>query len=280
MDNIIVSTQWLADNLHDANTVLLDASMAKVVGKEPIIYDAPVYIANSLKLDLETKLCDSQASSANAFPSADIFNKQMELLGINKDNLLVIYDNQGIYSAPRAWWIFKTMGFANVFVLDGGLPKWLAEGRDVVSEHKTPAHLTDSDTFVGHLNQALVSDASAVLSSIDNPAVSILDARASARFTGTVSEPRAGLRAGHIPNSVNLPFAHVLDDNCFKTDTALAAIFEPLVTDNTTKLIFSCGSGITACIILMAAHIAGYKDLVLYDGSWSEWGANHALPIA
>ena len=277
MKSPIVSTAWLAAHLEDEHLLLLDTSMNKVVGKEPIVYPSPIYIPQSQRFDLENVFCNLTSSQSNAFPTQTQFNQAAQQLGINNNSTVVLYDNQGIYSSPRAWWIFKAMGFDNVFILDGGLPQWQLEQRVTVSELKSaPLELGD---FIGTFDATLVCDSAYIESKLTSELIAILDARSSARFSGKSPEPRAGVRSGHIPSSINLPFAQTLDNHCFKNAEQLAVVFSQLGVDNKKQIILSCGSGITACIIMVAAHIAGHPQTVLYDGSWSDWGSNNSLPI-
>ena len=282
MASPLVTPEWLQENLDNERLVLIDASMAKVVGKEPIVYDQPVWIPGSRQIDLEGTLCDTESSQLHAFPTEEQFTKESRRLGITAESLVVLYDNQGIYSAPRAWWILRSMGLEAVFVLDGGLPQWLAEERETVSAPVQAA--ASSGSMAGCLAHDRVRDSAYVLRHLEDELVSVIDARSRARFLAEAPEPRPGVRGGHIPNSLNLPFTEVLDGYRFKPTGELKATFEKLVPDlqpgNGHQLVFSCGSGITACIILLAAELAGYDQLSLYDGSWADWGSDESLPVA
>ncbi|WP_076409500.1 sulfurtransferase [Shewanella sp. UCD-KL12] len=283
----IVTTQWLEQNLDNERVILLDASMEKVVGKTPIEYDSLSCIPGAMKIDLEKELCDLSSTQVHAFPTREKFELIVSVLGIKKDSLVVIYDNQGIYSSPRAWWIFQVMGFENTLVLDGGLPQWLAEGRETTSHYKqtAPLPLLNNKESPVDLCSDKVCDSRYVLEKMADKNISIYDARGAARFLGQAAEPRAGIRSGHIPNATNLPFAKVLHGHCLKTPVDLRALFTEVTAIDSnnpiaqTERIFSCGSGITACILILASVTAGHDNNVLYDGSWADWGSNHRLPI-
>ncbi|NMH65702.1 sulfurtransferase [Shewanella salipaludis] len=281
MNYPLVSTAWLEAHLQDEKLVLLDASMDTVIGKEPLIYDRLVCIPGARRFELERQFCDLQSSQIHALPTEAQFSLGIQALGIAPDSLVVIYDNQGIYASPRAWWTFRVMGFDNVFVLDGGLPQWLAEGRKTVNEYQAVDE-TAKGNAVGHYRPQLVCDSAEVLRRLDDAGTAIFDARGAARFQGKAPEPRAGVRSGHIPHSHNLPFTEVLDGYRLRPVAELRRRFAELSGDDADtgkRCICSCGSGITACILILALEAAGYDHAVLYDGSWADWGSNHALPL-
>ncbi|WP_096087623.1 sulfurtransferase [Agaribacterium haliotis] len=282
MENICVSTQWLSENLANDRLVLLDASMSKVVGKNAITYAKASLIPGSRKFCLESSFCDTDSNTVHAFPSQSQFEQGIKGLGLNQRSIVVVYDNQGIYSSPRAWWIIRAMGFNNVFILDGGLPKWIDENRPVADTYagdECSQGGEEAAVSVGESRLNSLCDKAFILRNIDNPAVLVVDARAKERYLGLVPEPRQGLRSGHIPNSVNLPFALVLDGFCFKSPERLVEEFQRIIPKRAKQLVFSCGSGVTACIVLAAARLCSYPDILLYDGSWAQWGADHTLPI-
>lgn len=273
--NPLVTTAWLAEHIDDDNLVIVDAYMANVVGKEPLVYDVFSCLPRARKLDIEADFCDHSSSQSHALPTEQQFTQAVQALGINSDSVVVLYDNQGIYSAPRAWWTCKVMGFKDVYVLNGGLPQWIKEERETVSEYTTA--VTQGNAIAKEV-KGLACDSDEVLSVI-NGDVAILDARAEMRFLGKVPEPREGVRSGHIPSSKNLPFSILLDSYTYHDEETLRTIFSERVPSVDTKSYFSCGSGITACILMLAAVSIGYKDVVLYDGSWADWGTHHTLPI-
>ncbi|MPY26269.1 sulfurtransferase [Shewanella sp. YLB-07] len=284
----LVTAQWLEQHLDNDNLIVLDASMEKVVGKSPILYDTFSCIPGTKKLDLENELCDLTSNQTHAFPTTAQFIEITSELGITQTSQVVIYDNQGIYSSPRAWWIFKVMGFDHVYVLDGGLPQWLADNR-VTAERFSSSTLVDSasvDSIIKsgcelkvNVQDAWVCDSTYLLDKLSDKETSIFDARGAGRFSGQAPEPREGVRSGHIPNSVNLPFSQVLAGHGLKTAEELQQIFAGLANEQDTQRVFSCGSGITACILILASVEAGYHHNVLYDGSWAQWGRDHKLPI-
>lgn len=266
----VVSTAWLAENLRRPELVLLDCSMSKVVGKEPLVYEQLVVLPGAQQLDLEQQLLDTSASLPNTFPTAAQVTAVMQRLGVNRTSQIVLYDNQGIYSAPRAWVILRAMGHQQVAVLDGGLPQWLSEQRPTTSRYAQPP---SQGNFVAQFEPSWLVNKQQLEAALPQPQIGIVDARSTERFYGHKPEPRADMRSGHIPGSCNLPFGALMQDFRLAPQQQLAEAFAKLGLDSKQQLVFTCGSGITACILLLAAEQAGLtSSKQLYDGSWAEWG--------
>ncbi|TVZ59766.1 thiosulfate/3-mercaptopyruvate sulfurtransferase [Flavobacteriaceae bacterium MAR_2010_105] len=263
----LVSVKWLKQHLNAANLVILDASIPKVTGDDSND-DNKVQIPNARFFDLKNKFSDSSALFPTTFPSLEQFQREAQKLRINKDSAIVIYDDKGIYSSPRAWWLFKAFGHSNVAVLDGGLPAWNAAQYKVEPKQEIP---TEAGDFIAKLQPNLMKFFDDVKKESVDAKHLIIDARSRGRFIGIEPEPRKGLRSGTIPNSKNLPFEDLLRDGKFKTEKVLLHSFKT-VANTTDRITFSCGSGITACVLALGAELAGYKNLSVYDGSWTEWG--------
>lgn len=286
MSTPLVSVEWLNAHIHDPKVVILDASMTKVVGMTAINYLQPQFIPGSYRCDLENVVVDLSSPLPNTFPTAGCFTEFVQSIGVDTDTHVVIYDNQGMYSSPRAWWIFTVMGHHKVSVLDGGLPQWIKHNYPVTDKLSTPHSNAGSTRCIGIAEanpdwQKLISSQQ-LLANLNDPLQQILDSRSPKRFRGEQPEPRQGMRAGHIPGAVNLPFHRVSKSGVFKSPEVLRQEFEAIVdlsAGTEQPLVFSCGSGITACIIMLACHVAGYTNTKLYDGSWSEWGSSETLPI-
>ena len=262
--NNLVSVDWLKEHLDDDNLIVLDARLSP--SNDP-------FIPNARFFDLKGKFSDQEAMFPNTFPTVERFEKECQRLGICTDSMLVVYDPKGVYSSPRVWWMFTAMGHHNVAVLDGGLPAWLK------NDYPT-ADVEGSGYLKGDFNACfdadLVKRYEDILSNVSTPSFTVVDARSEGRFNGIDDEPRPHLKSGCIPNSVNIPYEHVLEDGKFKGREELKAIFNASCSFE-DKLVFSCGSGLTACIILLACELAFKQSRFVYDGSWTEWAEKQGL---
>ena len=270
----IVSTDWLQAHLNDEKLIVLDASMTPVGQSKS--GDSDALIPRSIRFDLKSEFSDATSRYSSTLLPEPAFIVKMQALGISDDSIVVVYDSEGVYSSPRAYYMIRALGHREVYVLDGGLPAWLAENRSVVEDHLLP---TQVGNFSKRAGQAYFCGADEVLTFIQGNDRNIVDARSTNRFLGLEAEPRAGLASGHIPSSKNLPYTEVLDGGKLKSEETLRSLFSELKLAD-KPLVVSCGSGITACIVAMAAERAGIHDLLIYDGSWSEWGdVENAFPI-
>lgn len=274
--DLLVSTEWLAGDLGAPDLRIVDASyFAGKPGAAQSAYEA-AHIPGAVFMDLEN-LVDTATDLPNMLPPAEKFASRMQSLGLGDGSRIVLYDDSPLKTAARAWWMLRVFGAADVAILDGGLAKWRAEGRDLAEgkEHLRHRHFTvwKDDTSVRTLDQ--------VKANIDSGAAQLLDARSAARFSGAEPDPRPATHAGHIPGSKNLPYGELFnDDGTWKRGDELRAAFAGAGVDLAQPLITTCGSGITASVLLFGAHLAGAKDVALYDGSWSEWGHDPATPKA
>ncbi|WP_440054980.1 sulfurtransferase [Pseudoalteromonas sp. T1lg65] len=269
----VVSVAWLKANIDKVK--VLDAGILKP--SEQGEYKAEAIIKNALRFDINHALADPHSGLPNTMCSAMQFQAEMRQLGINNTDTLVVYDDKGMFSAARAWWMLKSMGHQQVFVLDGGLPAWQASQGEVVQQYQTAHGVGDFDA---EYDERYFIGKEQVLSSIDDLQTLLLDARGAKRFSGVEKEPRADMRSGHVPKAKSLPYTTLLEvTGCFKPLHELAVLFEQVGANQKMQLQFSCGSGVTACILALVADELGYKNLTVYDGSWSEWGADSSLPI-
>ncbi|MFT6985752.1 MAG: thiosulfate/3-mercaptopyruvate sulfurtransferase [Psychromonas sp.] len=277
LPSALVATDWLHKNIDHENLVVLDSSWHMPnVNRDGKSEWSNERIPGALFFDFDREICDRNADLPHMMPSAADFQQSAQNLGINQNSIIVVYDSLGIFSSPRVWWMFKAMGFSQVAVLDGGLPAWKAE--NFATESGAPVKQLAQGDFIACYQSALICNASEVLHATQSSDHAVIDARPAGRFSGEVPEPRAGVRSGSMPNAKSLPATQILQDQKMQDAYQLALLFEALAPKH-KRVIFSCGSGVTACILALGATLAGYQNLSIYDGSWSEWGSREDLPI-
>lgn len=273
----LVSTEWLADNLDKGGIIPLDASAHLPAAQRDAESEfAAGHIHGARFLDLKA-MTNSDDPVPSAPPTRAQFDAHLSALGLPDDARIVLYDNSQMRTAARAWFLLRMYG-VQAMVLDGGLEKWRSEGRAVSSGERsvTPRSFISS----GGPEASVLRYKQGILANIDSTAEQVVDARDAARFRGEAPDIRTGVAAGHIPGSRNVPFGNVLNaDGTFKDAEGIRAAFGAAGVDLNRPIVTSCGSGITASVLLFALHLVG-KDGALYDGSWSEWGADPALPVA
>jgi thiosulfate/3-mercaptopyruvate sulfurtransferase len=270
----LVSTEWLARNLSEPDVAIVDASaFLPTDGRDPNAEFLEAHIPGARFLDIN-KVADRSNPAPHMLPTAAYFGKAMIELGVGRDDRIIVYDNSPLRTAARGWFMFRHFGAERVAILDGGFQKWRAEGRPVESGESRPREAR----FDAHERGGEVVSKQAILDGIGLP---ILDARGTARFEGSEADPRPGVAVGHIPGAKSLPFAALYrDDGTFKSEEELRRAFAERQIDPHGPFIASCGSGVTANSIIFAAHRLGGRHGKLYDGSWSEWGADPATPKA
>jgi len=276
IDIPIVSAAWLATHIDHPNLLILDGTIKKAVSDTPPEFSGK-RIKNALFFDLKGIFSDQSSSLPNTLLAPEAFTNVCQELGIRADHTIIVYDQLGIYSSARVWWMFYAMGHTNVAILDGGLPIWKESGFALETVPQKPPNLPKGN-FEANYDIRSKADTKDILQLLDDPDTLLLDARSKGRFYGTTPEPRGDLKSGHIPNSTSLPYTEVLENGKMKSISELKRVFQNFDIGN-KKLIFSCGSGITACIILLAAKLCGYENLTVYDGSWTEWGQLDGVPI-
>jgi thiosulfate/3-mercaptopyruvate sulfurtransferase len=273
----LVSSKWLKSNMSEPHVRILDASWhlpAEKRDPQKEFYDG--HIPNARFFDIDD-ISDHRSTLPHMVPPIEKFMSRVRALGIGDGHQIVVYDSKGLFSAARVWWLFRLMGHETIAVLDGGLPKWISDGNSIDTTAPT---IRDRHMTV-HQNLQMVYDVTQVAHAAKLKDHEIIDARSTARFRGEASEPRPGLRSGHIPNSKNLPFNHVLNnDQTMKSVDELNKIFTNAGIDLKKPAITTCGSGITAAVLSLALEKIGKSDHALYDGSWTEWGQFPTLDIS
>ena len=273
----LVSTDWLAAHISDPDLRILDASWyLPDAGRDAKAEYAAGHIPAARFFDID-EISDQRSVLPHMAPPPEKFISRLRAMGVGDGHQVVIYDGSGLFSAARVWWTFRLMGKVDVAVLDGGFPKWQAEGREI---EDMPPVLRDRHMTVQR-QAGLVKDVTQVAHASKLGEAEIIDARSAPRFKGEVAEPRAGLRAGHIPGSKNVPYATLLNaDGTMKSVGDLKAVFQAAGVDLSKPAITSCGSGVTAAVLSLALERIGHRNHALYDGSWAEWGMYDDLQVA
>lgn len=273
----LIETDELERELDAPDMVIIDATWYMPdEGKDARAEYLAEHIPGAIFFDID-EIADSNSALPHMLPPPEKFSSRMRGMGIGDGQRVVVYDRQGMFSAPRVWWMFRVMGAEDVSVLNGGLPKWRSEGRPLVTGEPLPR---TTRHFTARRNLDLLRDVDDMKMLIHDKSATILDARSPDRFAGRAPEPRPGLRSGHMPGAHNVPYGQLINmDGTLKPGDQLNSLFEAAGVDPHKPVVISCGSGITACVLALALAETGHRRTSVYDGSWAEWGADESLPI-
>ncbi len=271
----IVSADWLEAHLDDPGMAVVDASWyLPAMGRNARAEYEAGHIPRAVFFD-QDEVVEPGVNLPHAMPSPAVFQQYVSGMGISRDDTIVVYDGPGFFSAPRVWWLFRTMGARNVFVLDGGLDGWKREGRKVTA---TPTKCAPT-AFVPHADLARVVPFDEMQTLVASGTAQIADARGPGRFTGDEPEPREGMRSGHMPGARNVHYATLSENGYFKDANALRAVLESAGIDPQQPVVATCGSGVTAAVVILALETLGNSRSRLFDGSWAQWGSRPDTPV-